>query len=82
MTVDVSVNAVHALEDLAYQRWEGLGEGQANAAGHDSLVVDIALDPSHKLLYVGRGGHLGRTLEVVVILPQILKPGESMMLAM
>ena len=73
MAVDVGVDAVHALEDLADQGREGLGEGHADAAGHDGLVVDVALDPGHELLDVGGRGHLGRALEVLVVLPQVLE---------
>lgn len=73
VAVDVGVDAVHALEDLADEGREGLGEGHADAAGHDGLVVDVALDPAHELLDVGRGGHLGRALVVLVVLPEILK---------
>lgn len=45
-----------------------------NPAGHDSLVIDAALDPSHELLDVCRCWHLGRALEVLVVLPEILEP--------
>lgn len=74
VAVNVGVDAVHALEDLADQGGEGLGEGHADAAGHDGLVVDAALDPRHELFDVGWRRHLGGPLEVLVVLPQILEP--------
>lgn len=73
VAVDVGVDAVHALEDLADEGGEGLGEGHADAAGHDGLVVDAALHPGHELLDVGRRGHLGGALVVLVVLPQVLE---------
>lgn len=69
VAVDVGVDAVHALEDLADEGGEGLREGHADAAGHYGLVVDAALHPGHELLDVGRGGHLGWALVVLVVLP-------------
>lgn len=77
VAVDVSVDAIHALEDLTDQRGERLRKGHADAAGHDSLVVDIALYPGHELFNVGWCGHLGGPFEVLVILPEILKSGRG-----
>lgn len=74
MAVDMGVDTIHSLEDLAYQGWEGLWEGDAYAAGHDSLIVNTALNPSHELLDVSGCSHLGRTLKVLVVLPEILEP--------
>lgn len=73
VAVDVGVDAVHALEDLAHGLGEGLGEGHADARGQHALVVDVALDPAHELLDVGRGGHLGRALVGLVVLPEVLE---------
>lgn len=74
VAVDVGVDAVHALEDLADEGREGLWEGHADAAGQDRLVVDAALNPAHELFYVGWGGHLGGPLVRVIVLPEILEP--------
>lgn len=73
VAVDVGVDAVHALEDLAHGLGEGLGEGHADARGQHALVVDVALHPAHQLLDVGRGGHLGRALVGLVVLPEVLE---------
>jgi hypothetical protein len=48
--------------------------GRTNATRENRLVVNIALDPSHQLLDVCRRRHLGRSFEVLGILPQILEP--------
>lgn len=37
------------------------------------FVVDIALDPTHKMLDVFWSGHLGRLFEVFVILPEVFE---------
>lgn len=47
---------------------------RTNSTGKNSLVVNVALHPGHQLLDVGRGSHLGWTLVVFAILPQVLKP--------
>lgn len=69
----MGVDAVHALEDLPGEGGEALGEGDADAAGQDGLVVDVGLDPGHELLDVGGGGHLGGALVLVAVLPQVLE---------
>lgn len=74
VAVDMGVDAVHALEDLADERGEGLGEGDADARGHHRLVVDVALHPRHELLDVGRGRHLGGSLVRLAVLPEVLEP--------
>jgi hypothetical protein len=74
VAVDVCIHPVHALEDLPHQRGERLGEGHADAGRQHRLVVDVALHPAHQLLDVGRGGHLGRSLVVLVVLPEIFEP--------
>ena len=52
------------------------GEKLTNAARKHLLVVDVALDPCHEMLYVFWSGHLGWPFEVLVILPKVLKPLE------
>lgn len=73
MAVDVGVDAVHALEDLADERGERLGERDSDATRHDGFVVDAALDPGHELLNVGWCGHLGWPLVVLIVLPEVLE---------
>lgn len=73
VAVDVGVDAVHALEDLAHGLGEGLGEGHADARGQHALVVDVPLHPAHQLLDVGRGSHLGRAFVGLVVLPEVLE---------
>ena len=45
-----------------------------NLAWELGLLVNDALHPAHQVLNVGRGRHLGRTLEILGILPQVLEP--------
>lgn len=45
-----------------------------NFARHDRLVIDVGLNPRHQLLYIGRCGHLGWSLVVFAVLPEIFKP--------
>src|SRR3569833_206917 len=75
MAVFVGVDSVHALEFLLHQGRERLGERDADAAGEDGFVVDIALHPGHQLLDVSRRRHLGGLLVVLVVLPEVLEPG-------
>lgn len=75
MAVNVGVDAIHALEDLANQRGKCLRERNADPAGHDGLVIDASLDPGHELLDIGWCGHLGGSFEVLTVLPEILEPG-------
>jgi hypothetical protein len=77
VAVDMGVDTVHALEDLANQRGERLGKGHANTTRHDGLVVDTALNPGHELFNVGWCSHLGGPFEILVVLPEILKPGST-----
>ena len=51
-----------------------ISKNPTNSTGKNSFIVDIALHPSHQLLDVGRCSHLGWTLVVLIILPQILEP--------
>ena len=37
------------------------------------LIVDVALDPSHQMLNILRSWHLGWTLELLLVLPQVLE---------
>lgn len=74
MAVDVGVDTIHALENLAHQGRKCLGKRDANATGHDSLVVDAPLNPRHELLDIGWCRHLGWAFEVLIVLPEILEP--------
>lgn len=51
---------------------ENLGR-RTNPAREDLLVVYVALDPAHHLLDIRWGGHLGRPLVVLAILPEVLE---------
>lgn len=49
-------------------------DGQrTDTAGKHRLIVNIALNPSHELLNVGRRWHLRWSLVVLRVLPQVLK---------
>jgi hypothetical protein len=95
VTVDVCVDSVQTLEDLAEETGEGLGEGDTcrcdqvsdgsqntpatlgiftDATGKHLLIVDIALYPTHEVLNVFGGRHLGWPLEVLRVLPKVLEP--------
>lgn len=73
VAVDVGVNAVEALEHVADERRESLWERYADAAGEHLFIVDIGLHPSHQVLDILGCGHLGRSLVVLTVLPQVLK---------
>jgi hypothetical protein len=60
MTVDMCVDAVQALEDVAHGLWEMLGERYADPAGKGGLVVNVGLHPGHEVLDVLGRRHLGR----------------------
>lgn len=47
-----------------------------DAAGKHLLVVDIALHPGHQMLDIFRCRHLGWSLEVLRILPEVLEPAQ------
>lgn len=47
--------------------------GHTDSAGEHLLVIDVALDPSHQVLDVLWCGHLGWSLVVLRILPEILE---------
>ena len=51
-----------------------------NAAGQNLFVVNVSLNPGHKLLDVGRCSHLGRALVVLIVLPEILEPSQVSMM--
>jgi hypothetical protein len=44
-----------------------------DATGEHLLIVDIALYPSHEVLDVFGSRHLGRPLEVLRVLPEVLE---------
>ena len=48
-------------------------ENCTNSAGEDSLIVNIALNPTHQMFDVCWSGHLGWAFVVLGILPQVLK---------
>ena len=59
VAVDMRVDSVQPLEDLLDGRWEVFREGNTDAAGECGFVVDVGLHPSHQVLDVGWGRHLG-----------------------
>jgi hypothetical protein len=75
MTVDMRVDAIQALEDIADGGGEVFGEGHADAAGEGGFVIDVGLNPGHEVLDVFGGGHL-RGLGVAGggVLPEVLEP--------
>lgn len=73
MTVDVGVYSVESFEDLTDQDWEGFGKGHAYPAREHRFVVDITLDPYHQVLDILRCRHLGRSFEILGVLPEIFK---------
>ena len=48
-----------------------------NPARKHLFVVDIALDPCHQMLDIFRRRHLGRSLEILRVLPQVFKPANG-----
>lgn len=49
-------------------------DGRTDSAGEDLFIVDIALHPTHQMLHVGRRRHLGRSLVMFRILPEVFEP--------
>lgn len=74
VAVDVRIDTVQALEHVADERGEGLGEGHADARGKHGLVVDVGLDPGHEVLDVLWRRHLGGFLVGFGVLPEVLEP--------
>lgn len=60
VTVNVSVDPVEALEELADGGLEVLGEGRTDARGEHGFVVNVRLYPCHEVFDVFGRGHLGR----------------------
>ena len=73
MAVDVRVDAVQALEELADDGGEVLGKGDADAGGEGGFVVDVGLHPRHQVLDVLGRGHLGGFFERGAVLPEVLE---------
>lgn len=48
-----------------------------DSAGEHLLVIDVALYPAHQMLNVFWGGHLGWTLVILRVLPEVFKSGSS-----
>lgn len=74
VAVNVRIDAIQALEHVSDERRKGLWEGHADARGEHGLVVDVGLHPCHEVFNVLRSGHLGRLLERLRVLPEILEP--------
>ena len=77
VAVDVCVDTVQALEHVADEGGEGFWERYTDTAGEHLLIVDVGLHPCHQVFDVLRCGHLGRSLVVLAVLPEILEPGLS-----
>ena len=65
VTIDVSVDAVHPLENLSNHAGEGFWERDDNSAGKHSFVVNVTLNPSHQVLDISRRWHFGRSFVVL-----------------
>lgn len=53
---------------------EGEGVKHTDSAREHLLVVDVGLTPCHEVLDVLWRGHLGWSLEVLGVLPEVLEP--------
>lgn len=73
MTVDMGVYSVESFENLTDQDWKGFWKGHAYPAREHRFVVDITLDPCHQMLDIFRCRHLGRSLEILGVLPEIFE---------
>jgi uncharacterized membrane-anchored protein len=73
VAVDVCIDTVQALEHVADERGERLGEGYANARREHGLVVDVRLYPGHKMLDILWSRHLGGLLVSLRVLPQVFE---------
>lgn len=76
VAVDVRVDAVQALEHVAYESGERLGERHADARGEHGFVVDVGLHPGHEVLDVLGCGHLGGLLVGLGVLPEVFESAE------
>jgi hypothetical protein len=69
----MSWGTAHLRRILAqYPKQQSYGDG-TNAAWEHLLVVDNALHPGHQMLDIAWSIHLGRLLEVFVVLPEVLE---------
>jgi hypothetical protein len=59
VAVDMRVDAVQTLKELAHCGREMFWERDADARGEGRFVVDVGLDPRHQVFDVFGGGHLG-----------------------
>jgi len=73
VAIDVRVDSVESLEELANEGREGLREGDTNSAWKYLLVVDIALNPCHEMFNVLWSWHLGGSLVVLIVLPEVFE---------
>ena len=51
-----------------------MNNDRTNSTGKDRLIVNIILYPTHQVLNICWRGHLSWPLEILRILPEILKP--------
>lgn len=75
----MGVNSIKTLEHVADKRCKRLRERNTDAAWELSLVVDVRLDPRHKVLNVLGCGHFGRFLKRFAVLPEILEPNLTLL---
>jgi hypothetical protein len=73
VAVDVGVDTVETLEHVANERRECLREWNTNTTREHLLVVDVRLHPCHQVFDVFGSRHLGRSLVVFTVLPEVLK---------
>jgi hypothetical protein len=58
---------------VSRMRTEKVRAMRTDSARKHLFIVHIALNPRHEMFNVFRGGHLGWTLEVLRVLPEILE---------
>lgn len=78
MAVDVCVDAIQALEDLADGGRKVFGERHADAGREGGFVVDVGLYPCHEMFDVFWSRHLGRFgVSCCSVLPEIFESVEK-----
>ena len=74
MAVDVRIDAIETFEDLADSGRESLWKRNTDAGWEHGFIVNIRLDPGHKVFDVFWSGHFGRAFVVFGVLPEVFEP--------